>query len=118
MHQTALAGTIIFLPEAPARMGCCLLLRYVDFKANSLLALVQHRLQPKVSATSLCVRRVSQARRNVAPNCPSSAAKRHTEGLSNLLIDGTFDGLPMELPNASVLTRQWAQRMLLGTPVA
>ena len=38
--------------------------------------------------------------------------------LSNLLIDGAFDGLPMALPAASVLTRQLAQRVLLGTPVA
>ena len=33
-------------------------------------------------------------------------------GLSNLLIDGAFDGLPMELPAASVLTRRLAQRVL------
>ncbi len=39
-------------------------------------------------------------------------------GLSNLLIDGAFDGLPMELPAASVLTRQLAQRVLMGVPVA
>ena len=39
-------------------------------------------------------------------------------GLSNLLIDGAFDGLPMELPAASVLTRQLAQRVLVGAPVA
>ena len=36
-----------------------------------------------------------------------------THGLSNLLIDGAFDGLPMELPAASVLSRQLAQRVLL-----
>ena len=35
-----------------------------------------------------------------------------SHGLSNLLIDGAFDGLPMELPAASVLTRQLAQRVL------
>ena len=35
-----------------------------------------------------------------------------THGLSNLLIDGAFDGLPMELPAASVLTRRLAQRVL------
>ena len=35
-----------------------------------------------------------------------------THGLSNLLIDGAFDGLPMELPAASILTRQLAQRVL------
>ena len=39
-------------------------------------------------------------------------------GLSNLLIDGAFDGLPMELPAASVLTRQLAQRVLMVAPVA
>ncbi len=39
-------------------------------------------------------------------------------GLSNLLIDGAFDGLPMELPAASVLTRQLAQRALMGPSVA
>ncbi len=39
-------------------------------------------------------------------------------GLSNLLIDGAFDGLPMELPAANVLTRQLAQRVLMGVVVA
>ena len=34
-------------------------------------------------------------------------------GLSNLLIDGAFDGLPMQLPAVSVLTRQLAQRVLM-----
>ena len=41
-----------------------------------------------------------------------------SHGLSNLLIDGAFDGLPMELPAASVLTRQLAQRVLMSAPVA
>ncbi len=33
-------------------------------------------------------------------------------GLSNLLIDGVFDGLPMQLPAATVLTRQLALRAM------
>ncbi len=38
-------------------------------------------------------------------------------GLSNLLIDGAFDGLPMQLPAATVLTRQLAQRVIAGAGV-
>ncbi|MEO7253265.1 MAG: TetR/AcrR family transcriptional regulator [Casimicrobium sp.] len=38
-------------------------------------------------------------------------------GLSNLLIDGAFDGLPMELPAVSVLTKQLAQRVLMGVAI-
>jgi AcrR family transcriptional regulator len=41
-----------------------------------------------------------------------------SHGLANLLIDGAFDGLPMELPAASVLTRRLAQRVLMGASVA
>lgn len=36
-------------------------------------------------------------------------------GLSNLLIDGVLDGLPMQLPAATVLTRQLALRAMDGS---
>ena len=35
-------------------------------------------------------------------------------GLSNLLIDGVFDGMPMQLPDAATLARQLTQRALDG----
>ena len=35
-------------------------------------------------------------------------------GLSNLLIDGVFDGMPMQLPDAATLARQLTERALDG----